>query len=539
MKRHVLMGAVLALVLVGCTGGGKEGGGGFSSRRNEGQATNVFRYPIVTNPTTLDPGMVEDGDTIDLLQQVYEGLLTWSQDNQPVPLLADGMPEIQEGGKVYVFKIKKGVKFHNGQELTAEDFKWTYERNCDPKFPSPTALNYLKEIVGVEDRIAGKAKEISGITVVDPYTLRIEIDKPRPYFLGKLTYIVNAVLPKNSSTKEIRSAEEMVGTGPFRAERYVPDQITVLAANKEYHEGAPQVERIERQVMKDAQTRLNKYKSGEIDLVMLERQDVSGIQKDDRLKNELQFFPRAAIWYVGLAPVKYAPFKDARVRRAFAMAIDKNKIVNDYLGGVNQVANSIVPPGVLGHRENANDIKFNPAEAKKLLADAGFPNGKGMPPLELTFREQRPDIRIVAEAVSSMLKEHLNVDARLQTMEWRAFLEKRNRFDHQMVHMRWGADYLDPENFLSFMLATYPYGPENRIGYSNPKFDALCKEADATMDQERRLQLYAEAEDIVLQDAPWIPIYFQRDAELISPRVKGLRKSLFGHLPHKTVKIEG
>lgn len=522
--------AVSLLVASGC------GKGGFSERTQAGKE-NVFRYPIVTTPTSLDPGKVEDGDTIDLLQQVYEGLLNWSEDNQPVGLLAESWT-ISEDGTLYTFKIKPGVKFHNGQALTAEDFKWTYERACNPALMSSTAPNYLGEIVGVKEKIAGTAKEISGVQVVDPLTLSIRIDKPRPYFLGKLTYIVNAVLPKDAvPMEEIKNAKEMIGTGPFKAEQYVPDQIIVLAANKEYHGGAPMIEKIERPVIKDAATRLNKFKAGELDLVMLERQDVGGLQKDSEFKDQLKFFPRPAVWYIAMNELEFAPFKDRRVKQAVAMAIDKDAIVNSILGGINQIANCIVPPGVLGHRENAKGLPYDVEGAKKLLADAGYPNARGLPPFELRFREQRPDIRIVAEAVASQLDKNLNMKVTLRTMEWRAFLEARNRFEHQAVHMRWGADYLDPENFLSFMLGTYPYGPENRIGYSNPRFDALCKEADSTMDQQRRLDLYAEAEDIALQDAAWVPLYFQRDAELISPRVKGLRESLFGHLPHTTVQL--
>jgi oligopeptide transport system substrate-binding protein len=510
--------------------------GGFSARAQAGKE-NVFRYPIVTNPTTLDPGMVEDGDTIDLLHQVYETLVTYGDDNRVRPLLAERW-EVSPDGKTYTFHLKKGVKFHNGQEMTAEDVKWTYERNCHPDFPSPTAIVYLQEVVGVQERVEGKADEIRGIRVVGSHSIEIEIDKPRPYFIGKLTFIVNAVLPKGSPNREIGKAEEMVGTGPFKAERYVPDQVAILAAHSEYHGGPPSIAHIERPVIKDAAARLNKFKSGELDLVMLERQDVPGIQKDPELSQKLQFFPRAAIWYIGMFESVYPPFKDRRVRRAVAMAIDKEKLVNELLGGQNTIANSIVPPGIPGHREDAQAIEMNVDEARRLLAEAGYPNGRGLPPLELTFREQRPDIRIVAEGVASQLKQNLGMDIRLQQLEWRSFLERVKKPDIQFVHMRWGADYLDPENFLSFMLMTYPLSGENRLGYSNGEFDRLCQEADTLMDEGKRLELYARAEDIVLQDAPWVPIYFQRDAELISPRVKGLRKSLFGHLPHTNVRLE-
>src|SRR5262249_8547106 len=160
---------------------------------------------------------------------------------------------------------------------------------------------------------------------------------------------------------------------------------------------------------------------------------------------------------------------------------------------------------------------------------------RGLPPLTLTFRENRPDIRIVAEAVASDIKNNLGVDVKLQSMEWGAYLTKYNAKQQTFFHMRWAADYVDPENFLSHMFATW--GPENKLGYDSPVFDELCRQADAKASLSDALPLYAQAEDTVLQDAVWVPVYFQRDAELISPRVSGLRESIFGHLPHTKTEV--
>lgn len=520
-----------ALAMIGCG----SSGGGFSQRASAGKE-NVFRYPIPTDPTTLDPGLVQDGDTIDVLHQVFEGLVAWGENNRVQPRLAEKW-EVEDGGRTYVFTIKKGVKFHNGREVTADDFKWTIERNTDPKLKS-AVTQYLGDIVGLNDRVNGKADSVSGIEVRDPHTLVIRIDKPRPYFLGKLTYLVSAVLPKESVPADgpITAPEQMVGTGPFKVTQYVKEQLIALEANPDYHGGAPKLARIERPVIKDPLTRLNKYKNGEVDLVSLERQDVEKMKADPKFASHLRTFDRPSIYYVGMNGKAYAPFKDPRVRMAFAMAIDRKEIVEKFLSGLNLPANSIVPPGVEGHRPDPGIQPFDPAAAKALLAEAGYPNGKGLPPLELAHREGRRDIEIVAQAVQSHLLKNLGVQLEIRTYEWGAYLDKWNRGELQIFHMRWAADYLDPENFLSYMLATW--GPENKIGYSNPEFDRLCAQADQTMDMAARLPLYARAEDIVLKDAPWVPIYFQRDFELINPRVKGIRESLFGHLPHTTVELD-
>ena len=180
-------------------------------------------------------------------------------------------------------------------------------------------------------------------------------------------------------------------------------------------------------------------------------------------------------------------------------------------------------------------MPYDPAGARKLLAEQGYPEGRGFPKLEMSHRNNRPDIRLVADAVSAQWKKNLGITTNLRALEWGAYLEANNKKTLPLFHMRWGADYLDAENFLSTLLASY--GNENKVNYRNAKYDALCQAADASQDPEERKRLYAQAEDLVIHEAPHIPIYFQRDAELIRPTVKGMRESLFGHLPHTKVSI--
>ena len=524
-----------AVLLAGC--GGPKGGGGFSSRSANGDGASVFRYPVVTKPTSLDPAKCQDGDTLDIVQQVFEGLVKWGEDNTVQPNLAEKW-DVSPDGTLYTFHIRPGVKFSNGRELTSADFKWSLERTCDPKFASPTAETYLSDIVGVKERIAGKAPEISGVKSPDPKTLTLQIDKPRPYFLGKLTYacayaVAKEALPNNAT--EMTKTDQMVGTGPFKFTKIEPDQIVVMDAFKDYHGGAPKVDRIERPVVLDAVTRLNMYKQGSVDLVPLERADVKSIVADSKLKDQLHFYDRPSFWYIGLQCKTVPALRDVRVRQALAMAVDRKTIVEGVLDGQNKIATGIVPPGVFGHQDQAKTLPYDVAKAQALLAQAGFPGGKSFPNIQMSYRDGRPDIELVAQAVQGQWKKNLGIGISLQKREWGSYLKLNNEHALPMFHMRWAADYLDAENFLSTLLASY--GPENKVDYANPKYDALCREADTSLDPEKRKTLYAQAEDIVLQDAPYIPIYFQRDAELIRPNVKGLRESLFGHLPHTDVSV--
>ncbi|MBL8060796.1 MAG: ABC transporter substrate-binding protein [Chthonomonas sp.] len=532
--RSLLATSALALLLVGCN----SGGGGFSKNAASTQAkVGIFRYPIPTTPTTLDPATVEDGDTIDVLQQVFEGLVAWDENNNVIPMLAEKW-EISPDGTNYTFTLRKGVKFHNGKELTSEDVKWSIERAANPTIKSAVAGGYMGDIVGVKEVVDGKATEVTGITTPDPLTVVIKIDKPRPYFLGKFTYLCSAVMPKGDvpATANISKPAEMIGTGPFTVTEYVPDQVVKLKAFKDYHGGAPRVEGIERPIVKDGVVRLNMFRTGEVDLVALERQDVAGIKADPELKDQLKFYDRPSVYYVGLNLRKTKVFENRKLRQAIAMAINKDQIVNELMGGQNTVANGVIPPGVLGHRDKAAVLPYDVEGAKKMLAEAGFPGGKGLPTIELWCRDGRPDVKLVTEAVSTQLDKNIGLKTKIVIKEWGAYLDARNNYEIPFCHMRWAADYLDPENFVSFFFASY--GAENRSGYANPAVDALTSRADTMPLGEDRLKLYHEAEDIALQDAVLIPIYFQRDAELVSPRVSGQRESIFGHLPHTTTSVK-
>jgi len=208
---YTIVLAVLAMAVVGCSKGN------FSERSSAGKE-NIFRYPISTSLTTLDPAKVQDGDTIDAIQQVFEGLVKFDEKNQVVPNIAEKW-DISPDGKTYTFTLNKGVKFHNGREVVADDFKYSIERAANPLFSSPTASSYLFAIDGYDDVAKKKTKALRGIKVVDKYHLAITSDKPRPYFLGLLTYPTAYVVCKEALNNggEINQVPQMIGTGPYKA----------------------------------------------------------------------------------------------------------------------------------------------------------------------------------------------------------------------------------------------------------------------------------------------------------------------------------
>lgn len=537
-------GLALLPLLSGCTAHSKDGSGGTGT--STAASGNTLRYALSEDPTNLDPAKVEDGTTIDMIQQVFEGLVKWNEKNEIVPNLCEKWT-LSDDGKTYTFLIRKGIKFHNGRELTAEDFKYSIERACDPKTASTTAGTYLKDIVGANDKLTRKATDVAGVKVVDPYTLQITIDAFKPYWMGNLTYpasfaVCKEVVEQNGGVVDEKAS---VGTGPFKLAEYQRGYQLTLKANPDYHEGRPKLDAIIRPIIKEATTRLSKYEAGELDILLdVSPRDLDHINGDPKLKADLHTFKRAATWYVGLnGAAKDSPFKEKEVRLAFAMAIDRNEAVRVAMKGEADVADRIVPPGMPGYDMPIKPIPYDPAQAKALLAKAGFPDGKGFPTLPFTFRQDYPHVAETAQLIASQLKTNLNINIEVRPMEWGQFLRERTNRTMPLTHLRWGADYLDPQNYLSVLLHTNHVvngqddHPENGLGYSNPAFDALCDKADVEHDAKKRMAMYLQAEQMAVDDAPWVPIYFQRDIELIKPRVGNIRDSLLGHLPHLTTTV--
>ena len=533
----LVLSALGILLLAGC--------GGKGAAPEPGSA-NTLRYALISEPTTLDPAMVEDGATIDLLQNVFEGLVAWSEDNRIVPNLAERW-DVTPDGKSYTFHLRKGVKFHNGREVTADDFKYSIERACDPNLNSPTAANYLKDIVGAMARIDRKPgiSEVSGVRAVNKYTLRITIDAYKPYWLGNMTYPAAFVVCKEAIKKGAHIDERSaIGTGPFKLASYKRGYSVMLDANPDYYAGRPKLDHILRPILKDSTTRMENYETGKLDIVDVSPHDLDRIRKDPDLKAQLHAFPRAAVWYLGTNSTPAgSPFARPDVRRAFAYAIDKTEIVKLALKGEATPARGIVPPGIPDYRPRINPIAFDPIKARSLLAAAGYPDGKGFPTIPLCFRNDMAQVADTAQVIQNQLKRNLHVNIELRPTEWGQLLSQGENKSLPLVHIRWAADYLDPQDFLSIMLHTdhrvngKSDHPQNQYGYSNPSFDRLCDAADVDRNPTRRMAEYAQAEQIAIDDAPWATLYYQKDLELVKPRVAAIRDSLFGHLPFTTTTV--
>jgi len=498
---------------------------GFSSREEAVNDQDTCVVALGLKPTTLDPGVSQDVITNDLLSHIYEGLVAYGPGSTLEPRLATSW-EISPDGRTYTFHLDRTATFHDGRPVEAQDVKWTWERNCDPKIESVTGRLYLGDIEGADERASGKADTISGIVAVDAQTLRVVLRKPRATFLGKLTYPVAFVMPRNvlPAGVNVRGAKDMIGSGPFKVESYVPDAEFVLASFEAYPRGAPRMKRLRMPIVEDAATRINMLRQGKLDWAGVPHADLAAL-RDDPAFVILQA-DRPATFYLGMNGKVYPPFADVRVRTAFNCVIDRERIVRDVLGGVGAPSRGILPPGVPQLQRTKPIIPYDPQRGRSLLAASGWA-GK-MPALELWVSDPTGDRKRAAELAASMIRENLGVEVRLKLVESGVLIQKATKRQVGFFMGSWYMDYLDPENLLSVLLSAYG---QNRTAYDRPEFTELCRKADALPDGKERMELYARAEDMALRDAAWVPLYHPQEAIAVKRTIEGLESNAFGLLP--------
>lgn len=276
----------------GCRGGGTTSAGP--------PTDNIFRVAMVSEPTTLDPAMVQDGTTIDLLQNIYEGLVMWTPDNKLAPCLADRWT-VSPDGLTYTFHLRPGVKFQSGAPLTARDVAYSLKRSLSPELGSPVALTYLGDILGATEFATKKSSDLKGVSVVDPSTVRVKISKPKAYWLDVLTYptayVVNAAAVAKDSAGHITAANAD-GTGPFKLTSYQRGSAVDLQAFTGYWAGAPKIAGQHRPLVSDANTRHSLYVSGQLDIVDETQGTLAADLQNPDYKSQVKLWPRAATWYV-------------------------------------------------------------------------------------------------------------------------------------------------------------------------------------------------------------------------------------------------
>ena len=463
---------------------------------------------------------------------MYEGLVGFDEKNDIEPRLAEKW-DISPDGKVYTFHIRQGVKFHNGRPLEAADFKYSWERALNPKTQSPTAATYLEAIVGAIDLANDKRADLPGVEVVDKQTLKVTIDRPRAYFLAQLTYptafaFAREVIEKNGGVIDEKA---MVGTGPFLFDALRRGQNIAFKANPDYWGGRPKLDGFEGWIYRDPRTAFDNYLTGKLDVSTSRISQYIEDREAGRRQNEYHIFPAATINFLVMNPVAKPVFAKKEVRKAFAMAIDReliHKLAYKSVQGFD-VANGLLPPGMLGAEPSPPPIPYDPAQARQLLAQAGYPGGKGFPTITLITAANGQAIGVACQTIRNNLRDNLGINVVLQEREGAQIIQDETAKTMDFFVGGWIADYPDPQDFLSILFTSN--APLNHSSYSNPQFDALCAQADAEPDRTKRGALYAQANKILMEDVGVLPLMLSPRLLIISPKIQNYRMNICTILP--------
>jgi ABC-type transport system substrate-binding protein len=463
------------------------------------------------NPREHDPATRHsNGDTL-----VFSGLVAFGPNMALVPDLAETWQAA--GGVVYTFTLRADARFHNGRPVTAQDVIYSWERAADPETNSDTVLTYLGDIVGVRERRAGRADHISGLKAVDDHTLVVTIDAPKPYFLLKLTYAVAFVVDRENVESGPEWWRTPNGTGPYRLIRWEPLELKLYERNDDYYGEAPPFPYVIVRLYSGVGIRL--YETDEIDVTGVSYYDVPRVRDPhDPLHADLIEAVSLCTSYV-VFDAAQPPFDDVRVRRAFALAFDRQKYIDVVLRGIALPARGLYPPAMPGHNLNLRGLPYDPERARRLLAESKYGGPEGLPPIVYTDGGTGSDVGGDVGALAQMWRQHLGVTITVENLEPDKYYDEISAGHHgQIFSGGWCADYPDPENFADALFHTG--AQENRGNYSNPGLDALLDKARVEPDVSRRLALYQQAEQIIVDDAPVIFTVHGLSFTLIKPHVR-------------------
>ena len=479
----------------------------------------VFRR-LWADPPTLDPHLTSDTTSAGIVVEVFSGLVALNVDLQLVPDLAESWTI--DNGVVYTFKLRPNATFHNGKPVTAEDFKWSLERAANPKTASPVADTYLNDIEGAMEYIEGNASEISGIKVIDDRTLQITIDAPKAYFLAKLTYPTAYVLDQETVEAGGRSwwVDNPVGTGAFKLAEYRIGERIVLERNDYYYREPALLDSI---VMNLAGGQaMAMYENDEIDITGVGLFDLDRVlDPTEPLNQELVIAPPGfSVSYIGFNTTK-PPFDDPKFRQALNHAVDKELIATEVLSELVQPAYSILPPGFPGYTDEIDGLMYDPDLAKQLLEESAYADADSRPRIVVTVPGTGGTIGLDLEVILEMWKQTLGIEVEIQQVEWATYLEDLEDQKFQaFAGLGWEADYPDPQDFLDILFHTD--SGINHGAYSNAAVDSVLEEARTEPDVLRRIELYHDAEQLIVNDAAWVPMWFTGERyALVKPNVDG------------------
>lgn len=493
----------------------------------------VLRYPITSDPASLEPGLVKELYSAEIALSLHAGLFTYDADTQVVPYLVSEY-EVSDDGLVYTFHLHENAVWHNGRPIVAADFKAGWERYLDPAVGAQTAGVPWENVVGGPELFAGEAEELAGVQALDDHTLEVTLAQPSNTFLQELAVPVTWVVPEEAVVAGSPGwTGTPVGAGPFKFVEWVPNVRLVLEANDDFFLGRPQIDRLEYLVVPDTSTSLAQFEAGELDIVGVPPSALQRVSEDPVLSEQLAYFTRAQLRYTGMNQDMFEPFKDVRVRQAFIYAIDRDTIVTQVLNNAWTPATGLVPPNIPQYNPDLEAYPYDPAAAQQLLADAGYPGGAGFPPVELASLDTT-----IAEAMAAMLTANLGITVEILQPERGDMIDGLWAGDRwQFFVFGWTADSPSASVWTYEML--YCGLDSNFSNYCNEEVNAAIDQARSTLDIAESTAYWQQAETLAMADAAVIPNGYARFIYLVNPQVEGFAANLLGPMGFANVTKAG
>jgi peptide/nickel transport system substrate-binding protein/oligopeptide transport system substrate-binding protein len=491
------------------------------------QFGGTFRRMLGANPVTLDPALVTDSYGVTVVNQIFNGLVQFDANLKPIPALAEFW-EASRDGRTWTFTLRQGVKFHNGREVTAQDVVYSFTRLLDATKPLPVA-DLFQYIQGAREFRAGKAPSVQGLQAPDRYTFRMALEEPLAPLLTVLGLTNTAVVPQEEVEKPGRDfGHAPVGTGPFKFVRWQPGEEIVLAANDQYYEGRPFLDAVVFKIILGSKLEKTfaEFLKGNLEETIIPSGKLEEVRVNPHYRQYRHFHkPTLSLLYLGFN-TQMQPFNDRRVRQAFNYAVNKKVIVREIARMGHVPAVGALPPWLPGYDPNLQGYDYNPAKARELLAAAGYPNGTGLPVVQIWSNQQTDGTKAELEAYQRYLAA-IGVRVEIHfAPDWRTFRVQLEQGILPMFRLRWLADIPDPDNVLVPLL--HSASATNRTFYHNPRVDQLLEQARKETDEARRITHYHEVERIVMHDVPWITQHYSILEFLYQPYVQGVEVSLLG-----------
>ena len=494
---------------------------------------NIVRINTGAYPDNLDPQQASFVNEIGFLTMLYEGLVSLGPDLTPQPGQAESW-KVSDDGMTYTFKLRPGLKYSDGKPLTAKDFEFAFKRAADPVLAGQYQSSTF-DIVGAEDygtmdpksdpAKLKEARDKMGVKALDDTTLEIKLNKRAAYFpyiaYQWFGWPVREDVIQKCGEDWWTKAECHIGNGVFKLAELKEKEIARFVPNPNWRGDKPKVDEVDYRFITDTKVAFEAYKNGELDIIGLAAEDLQTAQKDATLSKEILMAPGSCTRGIAFNLTK-PPFDKRDVRLAFAKAVDRDAWTKDVLQGLGKPALSWMVEGIPGAKADSGAAqKFDVAAAKELLAKAGFPNGQGLPEIKMSFGST-PRNKIRAEFLAGQFQKNLGVNVVLDAVEpttYTAMQKDAKTYPQLGFNIGWCSDYPDPQNWLTTYWRSTAFA--KRYGYNNPDLDKLMDAADVEQDSAKRLQMYQQAENTILEkDVPYVPLDQSVAPYLVKPYIQ-------------------